>query len=108
MSRCWRRSKSPKVQGFQDPGVPRSQGLTFKYSHSNMSLTLKKVHLVKFIFINVYKNAKEKLSLGFWVKKSKLTMLELVSLRKVSQGEEGIQIFQNFWQHYNFDKCIDG
>ena len=41
--------KSPKVQGFQGPGVPRSQGPKDKdisNSHSNTSLTLKKVHLV--------------------------------------------------------------
>ena len=38
------RSKSPKVQGLQGPGVPRS--------HSNTSLTLKKVHLVLLLLIN--------------------------------------------------------
>ena len=44
-----KRSKSPKVQGFQGPGVPRSQGpkdQDISNSHSNTSLTLKKVHLV--------------------------------------------------------------
>ena len=48
------RSKSPKVLGFQGPWVPRSrvlrsQGPKDQYisnSHSNTSLTLKKVHLV--------------------------------------------------------------
>ena len=43
------RSKSPKVQGLQGPGVPRSQGpkdQDTSNSHSNTSLTLKKVHLV--------------------------------------------------------------
>ena len=44
-----KRSKIPKVQGFQGPGVPRSQGPKdhdISNSHSNTSLTLKKVHLV--------------------------------------------------------------
>ena len=41
--------KSPKVQGFQGPGVPRSQGpksQDISNSISNTSLTLKMVHLV--------------------------------------------------------------
>ena len=45
-----RRSKSPKVQGFQGPGVPSSQGpkdQDISNSNSNTSLTLKKVHLVQ-------------------------------------------------------------
>ena len=42
------RSKGPKVQGSQGPRVPR-----ISKSHSNMSLTLKKVHLV---FILVFKH----------------------------------------------------
>ena len=46
-----KRSKSPKVQAFQGPGVPRSQSpkdQDISNSHSNTSLTLKKVHLVWF------------------------------------------------------------
>ena len=42
-------SKSPQVKLFQGPGVPRSQGpkdQDIESSHSNTSLTLKKVHLV--------------------------------------------------------------
>ena len=41
--------KSPKVQGFQGLRAPRSQGpkdQDISNSHSNTSLTLKKVHLV--------------------------------------------------------------
>ena len=47
-------SKSPKVQGFQGPGVPRSQGPKDQYisnSNSNTSLTIKKVHLVFSVII---------------------------------------------------------
>ena len=43
------RSKSPKVQGFQGPGVPSSKGpkdQDISNSNSITSLTLKKVHLV--------------------------------------------------------------
>ena len=43
------RSKGSKVKGFQGPGVPKSQGpkdQDISNSHSNTSLTLKKVHLV--------------------------------------------------------------
>ena len=48
-----KRSKGSKVQGFQGPGVPRSQGpkdQDISNSHSNTSLTLKKVHLVIFYY----------------------------------------------------------
>ena len=44
-----KRSKSPKVQWFKGPGVLRSQGpkdQDISNSHSNTSLTLKKVYLV--------------------------------------------------------------
>ena len=44
-----KKSKSPKVQVFQGPGVQRSKGpkdQDISNSHSNKSLTLKKVHLV--------------------------------------------------------------
>ena len=44
-----KRSKSPKVQGFQGLGVTKSKGpkdQDISNSHSNTSLTLKKVHLV--------------------------------------------------------------
>ena len=50
---------SPKVQGFQGPGVPRSQGPKdhdISNSHSNTSLTLKKVHLVPIYFANISKS----------------------------------------------------
>ena len=43
------RSKGPKVQGSQGPGIPRPRGpkdQDISNSHSNTSLTLKKVHLV--------------------------------------------------------------
>ena len=39
-----KRSKSPKVQWYQGPGVPRTK--ISQKSHSNMSFTLKKVHFV--------------------------------------------------------------
>ena len=48
-------SKGPRVQGFQGPGVPRYQGpkdQDISNSHSNTSLTLKKVHLVSYSFLN--------------------------------------------------------
>ena len=38
------RSKGSKVQGSQGPRVPKDQDIS--NSHSNSSLTLKKVHLV--------------------------------------------------------------
>ena len=47
-----KRSKSPKVQGFQGLVVPRSQGpkdQDISNSHSNTSLTIKKVNLVCWI-----------------------------------------------------------
>ena len=46
MMRCWRREKGQESQG---PRVPRSRGSKdqdISNSHSNTSLTLKKVHLV--------------------------------------------------------------
>jgi len=46
MRSCWRREE---VQESQGPGIPRSQGpkdQDISNSNSNMSLTLKKVHLV--------------------------------------------------------------
>ena len=46
MRRCWRREE---VQESQGPRVPRSRGpkdQDITNSHSNTSLTLKKVHLV--------------------------------------------------------------
>ena len=58
-----KRSKSPKVQGFQGAGVPRSQGpkdQDISNSNSNTSLTLKKVHLVfhckLYVCINITSN----------------------------------------------------
>ena len=50
MRRCWRREK---VQESQGPRVPRSTGpkdQDISNSHSNTSLTLKKVHLVDLLF----------------------------------------------------------
>jgi len=50
MRRCWRREKGQETQG---PRAPRSRGpkdQDISNSHSNMSLTLKKVHLVLFYF----------------------------------------------------------
>ena len=50
---------SPKVQGFQGPGVPRSQGFKdqdISNSHSNTGLTLKKVHLVLHVKNELFHN----------------------------------------------------
>ena len=45
-----KRSKSPKIHGFKGPG-PRVPRTKISQTHSNTSLTLKKVHLVDFIFL---------------------------------------------------------
>ena len=45
------RSKGSKVQGSQGPRVPKDQDIS--NSHSNTSLTLKKVHLVFTVFDSV-------------------------------------------------------
>ena len=58
MRRCWRReevqeSQGPRVPRSRGPKVPRSQGpkdQDISNSHSNTSLTLKKVHLVLIFF----------------------------------------------------------
>ena len=57
MRRCLRReervprSNGPKVQESQGPGVQGLKDQDISKSHSNTSLTLKKVHLVTFILM---------------------------------------------------------